>query len=87
MITRALPIFFYLSDTILKTAIKKSKILEPFESNEKRFNEELENALSSLKNVLNCDKLHLLNIFKLDSEDYSSDIELSILNTVFNCKY
>ena len=69
---------------ILKKLVQESKILYKFE-NTTMFETEIEKNAKILEFILEKKFNNLINIFSLDNDDSSQDIELAIFETFLKC--
>ena len=77
--------FFLKSDNILEKLIIDSKMFE-FIKEPVAYQNKIKEATSTLKYIRSKIPDSLINVFRMDSEEGSSDIELTILRAFLNCK-
>jgi hypothetical protein len=71
---------------LLLKLIEESKMFEKLKSNPTKYHTEVSTALNQLEFIVSRMPDNLINIFRLDSEEGSQDIELHILRAFLNCK-
>jgi len=66
--------------------IEDSKMFEKLITDPTKYKREVNTALGQLEFIVSRVPDNLINIFRLDSEEGSQDIELHILRAFLNCK-
>lgn len=73
------------SPDFLRTLIENSQIFEESKENP-NYETEIKDATNQLQFIVDSLPKNLINVFRLDSEEGSQDIELTILTAFLNCK-
>jgi hypothetical protein len=71
----------------LEKLIIESKVYESFAKDQIIYSKKITEALEKIKYIVSRISDNLINVFRLDSEEGGSDIELTILRAFLNCNF